>query len=101
MQSNVEKERERKKLIEDAKFAMYTSKKKIIQEVKQNLQKDFQRKEHDLQEELMAKVLQRETIKQLAIRSKNSVENIKLSKIEMTKAEFKRWLQVAKFKSTI
>ena len=30
MQSNVEKERERKKLIEDAKFAMYTSKKKII-----------------------------------------------------------------------
>ena len=37
----------------------------------------------------MAKVLQRETIKQLAIRSKNSVENIKLSKIEMTKAEFK------------
>ncbi len=46
--TNYEKEQERRQLIQAAKFNMYTNKKKTVQEVSNNIQKEIQRKEVEM-----------------------------------------------------
>ena len=55
--TNYEKEQERRHLIQAAKFNMYTNKKKTVQEVSNNIQKEIQRKEVEMQQTLAEKAV--------------------------------------------
>lgn len=68
---------------------MYNQKKQTVQLINDQIRSEISRKEQSLNEELKIKSQQRESIRQMALRSKQNVDKVKLGKAEMTKAELK------------
>ncbi len=57
--------------------------------MKKDLEQEVRRREIALEQERQEKALKRESIRQMAMRGRQTVDGCKIQKIEMTKAELK------------
>lgn len=84
-----EAERKRKRQVEEAKFNMYMQKKRVVQTVQEQNRQDFRRKENYIKDDQIAKIQQRETIREMATKAKENVTQFRQKKVMTTKYELK------------
>lgn len=86
---NFEEEKARRRNIQEAKLNMYMSKRQGVQSVREQLRQDAMRKETNLIKEQMHNQNQRETVKQMVLKAKQSVAQYRVNKSESNRAELK------------